>query len=246
MDANLWNDGRSGEAGCAAGNLVLADLAQGGIAFRKVRGTTFESPESIWIGRVCATDSYLSPGVAHWANISFDQHRELMADAASNQRSLVYLFITAMESPPSVHYWRVPGEIIDRLLTEQGKAHRGGVYGMHIVEAHGRYRIGQHDVSEYHRAVSMNERASTKLAGGFEAVRRRRTSAAAASSGDGGGRALVSATTGNPDDHREFTIHLAGGRNARVLLPIPIAENDLPRLKGWFDLMSDVLLARAT
>ena len=245
MDISLWNDGRSGEAGCAAGNMVLGHLANTGVAFRKVRGTTFESPESIWIGRVCATDSYLSPGVSHWANISFDQHRELMADAAANHRSLIYLFITAMELPASVHYWRVPGEIIDRTLSEHAKAHRGAVYGMHIVEAHGRYRIGQHDVTEYHHSVPLNERASARLAVGFEAVRQRKVKGTPATILPDSASAGVTAG-GDDDGQKEFAIPLAGGRNARVVLPIPIAENDLPRLKGWFDLMSDILLARPT
>ena len=57
----LWNDGRSGEAGCLAGNLVLAHLRDTqGESFSERKGTTFRGRTSIWVGRVCSTDAYLN------------------------------------------------------------------------------------------------------------------------------------------------------------------------------------------
>jgi hypothetical protein len=85
----------------------------------------------------------------------------------------------------------------------------------------------------------------TKLAVGFDAVRRRKAKPVAVVPPGAGGRGV---TTAPSDDgaggQREFAIPLARGRSAKLVLPVPIAENDLPRLKGWFDLMSDILVAQ--
>lgn len=113
---NLWNDGRSGPAGCFAGNLVLSDLEKAGDKIAARKGTTFTGKNNIFIGRVCATDDYLQKGLLHWANISHNQHRMLASEANRQGKELCYLFITGTQHPAAVHYWKVPSNLVEEVL----------------------------------------------------------------------------------------------------------------------------------
>lgn len=233
----LWDDGRSGEAGCAAGNIALGHLASQGMRFRKVRGTTFESSDAIWISRVCSSDSYLSGGVAHWANISWDQHRDMLSEAQANNRSLIYLFVTGTEKPAAVHYWRVPAQVVECVLVQQGKNSRGATYGLHLIHDNGTYRIGEFDVTQYHAAVPLASNAAERLVAGFESTRQKKAAKRISP--------LViepeRMPTAEDRDIQRFEVPLTGGRVARLGVPVPISGSDLQRLKGWLDLMADIL-----
>jgi hypothetical protein len=112
----MWKDGRSGLAGCLAGNLVLADIERAGDKIAARKGTTFTGRKSVYIGRVCAKDDYLQKGQRHWANLSRTQHQALAMESSHQGKELVYHFITARHEPPTVHYWKVPGQLIGEFL----------------------------------------------------------------------------------------------------------------------------------
>jgi hypothetical protein len=114
----LWKDGRSGPAGCMAGNLVLADIERSGDKIAPRKGTTFTGRKCIYVGRVCAKDDYLQKGTRHWANISPAQHQALTLEGGRQGKDLYYLFITATHEPAAVHYWKVPGKLIGEFLSQ--------------------------------------------------------------------------------------------------------------------------------
>jgi hypothetical protein len=112
----LWKDGRSGPAGCVAGNLVLADIEFAGDKLAARKGTTFSGRNCLYVGRVCAKDDYLQKGTRHWANLSPTQHQTLALEAGREDKEMFYLFITATRAPAAVHYWKVPGKVVGKLL----------------------------------------------------------------------------------------------------------------------------------
>jgi hypothetical protein len=99
-----------------AGNLVLADIECGGEKIAPRKGTTFTGRKGIYVGRVCAKDDYLQKGQRHWANISPAQHQTLNLESSRQGKNLCYLFITATQEPPTVHYWKVPGKVVGEFL----------------------------------------------------------------------------------------------------------------------------------
>src|SRR5258707_12037136 len=108
----IWTDGRSGIVGGIAGDLVLNDLTRTqGLQFMARKGTTFHAGNKLVVGRVCSSDSYLGGRDVHWANLSLEQHREVMAEAHRGGLELIYLFITALFNQPEIHYWTIPGDI---------------------------------------------------------------------------------------------------------------------------------------
>ncbi|HEX8522904.1 MAG TPA: hypothetical protein VF669_11645 [Tepidisphaeraceae bacterium] len=235
---NLWNDGRSGPAGCFAGNLVLAhlrDTRQEQFATRK--GTTFFGRSSIWVGRVCSTDSYLGGRDKHWANLSFEQHHELAAEARLHGYALNYLFITAQQHQPVIHYWVIPADIIER-LGFAGQHEPNAVFALHIREdeklSPGRYTLETEDVTRYHHVLELRPGEQKKLDESFETMKRAKQRRDTGSAPASGARPAERAAG-------EFEIHLGSGRSALLTLPLPAAPVDLNRIKGWIDLMQDVL-----
>src|SRR4051812_7293065 len=110
-----WVDGRSGVVGGCAGNLALAGFEASEGPLRRVKGTVFEGPRSLLIGRACSS-AYLTDPVLHWANASWEQHVELSREAKGSGKNLCYLFVTASREPVAVRTWRVPGEIVEAVF----------------------------------------------------------------------------------------------------------------------------------
>jgi hypothetical protein len=239
----LWNDGRSGDAGCLAGNLVLARIRDGkGEVFRERKGTTFRGRASIWVGRICSTDSYLNARDRHWANLSIDQHREIMSEAGLEGSTVKYLFITALMNQPLIHYWVIPGDVIDRVAFAKHQNESEFVYSLHIRENNGRFELEEEDVSSFHQVLQLQPADATKLNQQFMAAKQlqaKRAARRAAVTDDG--TTAMSTRIGAGMTENEFRIPLRGGRSAVLSVPIPTAEVDLQRIKGWIDLMSDVL-----
>src|SRR4051794_37268204 len=157
----LWTDGRSGAAGCVAGNFVLSQLNDGTI--KRLKGTMFESSSALLIGRVCATDEYLQPPIVHWANASWDQHVEMKQDAAAAGKKLAYLFITASSDPAEVRYWRVPGSVVEAAFELRCKNKRGDTCAVHISAEKSNYYVGKVDVTKYFKTVEVNPAQARRL-----------------------------------------------------------------------------------
>jgi hypothetical protein len=241
----LWNDGRSGTVGCLVGNLVLAHIRDiQNETFSERKGTTFYGRDAIWVGRICATDAYLSARDRHWANLSIDQHREVMSDASLSAAKVKYLFITALMNQPSVHYWIIPGDIIDRIAFAEHLNDPVFVFSLHIRENNGRYEVEQEDVTCFHNELHLSPADAASLDHGFADARRTIEKRAARRPSRAGLVDVTAVSAEMPES--EFRIPLRGGRSAVLCVPRPTAEVDLQRIKGWIDLMSDVLTENAT
>jgi hypothetical protein len=243
---NLWDDGRSGAAGCLAGNLVLAHLRDAaGESFSERKGTTFFGSGAIWIGRMCSTDAYLYGRDRHWANLSLEQHREISHEAGLEGRSVKYLFITALAGQPVIHYWTIPGALVERAAFSDSRHAADYVYALHIREHDdGRFYLETEDVTEHHHVLPLNPASSSRLDDAFDATRRarQRREAQRDARRSADARQFDAATPREPvGKQTEFQIPLKGGRSALLQLPLPAADVDLARIKGWIDLMNDVL-----
>ncbi len=235
----MWRDGRSGPAGCTAGNLVLAHLeASAGETFHERKGTTFRSRDAIWVGRVCSTDAYLSARDRHWANLSWGQHQQVVAEARRDGAQVKYLFITVLEGEPVIHYWVLGSGLIDEVAFAREGAGTEFVYSLHIRENGGRYEVDGHDVTKHHYRLRLEGSDARRMDTAFEATRapkgRRATGRKAAT-----GPLRTPGVRSDP----EFQIPVIGGRTATLTLPQPAARVDIERIKGWLDLMADVLTA---
>ena len=228
----LWNDGRSGAAGCTAGNLALANLRRVESPLTKLKGTTFESAAAFIIGRVCATDEYLREPILHWANASWDQHVELKRAAQEARKELIYLFITASNDPPAIRYWRVPADAVEAAMVGRGKNRRGEVCAIHIAVDDGRHLIGKTDVTRHCTTVKLDEAAARELHAAFEVAKRQ-------------AHRLNSPPLRNQSGLATFDIPASGAGTIRIQARLPLRMSDVARLKRWIDLTADVLTENA-
>ena len=242
---DLWKDGRTPPAGCLAGNLVLAHLRDAeGEQFTERKGTTFRGRAGIWVGRMCSTDSYLYGRDRHWANLSLEQHREVTHEAALEGGIVKYLFITALAGHVSIHFWIIPSEIVEKVAFCDPRQAADYVYSLHIrEESEGKFVLEGTDVTQYHRIFAPGAAAMSRLERAFEtdaAARQRRqdkkTEMLAAARHERSSDRLASNLT-----RGHFQIPLKGGRSAILEVPLPAVDVDLVRIKGWIDLMNDVL-----
>lgn len=229
-----WSDGRSGDGGRFAGNLVLDRLDPTGQRVRHVKGTVFADRTCYWIGRVVADETYLSNGVAHWANISADQQREMLREAASTMRSLFFLFITAHLSSKIIRYWQVPAEVVGRELVRRGKNDQGDVLGIHIAIRNGRYLLGEEDVTECATEFRMPATDSTKLESAVEVDRVRKRPPAPVIKTPAGG--FLS------ENMRRFDVPLSDGKICTLHAPVPMSKADVNRIKSYIDVITDLLV----
>ena len=246
---DIWNDGRSGIAGCFAGNIALAAISSGEHDIEKLKGTTFSTPRELIIGRVCASDGYLGGSVLHWANVSWDQHCDLEREARSQKKQLLYLFVTASGDPSGIHYWRVPGSIVRLAIEQRERNHRGATAAVHILASGERNLLGTTDISAMRSSVALSDLQARSLS---QMLKDRATSAVRGASNSVRKQSVpepvLKSTDGNFPQRSmtAFDIPIAGARSVRLSIPLPLASADLARLKGWIDLMADVLTEEST
>jgi hypothetical protein len=171
----LWKDGRSGPAGCVAGNLVLAELERIGDKIAPRKGTTFTGRNNVYIGRVCATDEYLQKGQRHWANLSLSQNQVMAMESSRDGKELCYLFITATHEPPTVHYWKVPGRVISKFLQPFAVKPSDQSCWIRIREENGKQCLegGEAapkglEVTQYHQEIRLGEGQTATLREAFQ------------------------------------------------------------------------------
>jgi len=246
---DIWSDGRSGLVGCFAGNIAL-EAVSGQCEIRKLKGTTFSTPSQLIIGRVCASDHYLGASVLHWANVSWDQHCDLEREAKAEDKQLLYLFVTASGDPVSVHYWCVPADMVRLAIEQRGKNRRGATAAVHILASGERNLLGTTDVTSLYSVVDLDDEKSQLL----EHLLKGRNASELRAANHAVQRQVpsyesISASADGVLIRRQmaaFDIPIAGARTARLSIPLPLATADLARLKGWIDLMADVLTEQTT
>jgi hypothetical protein len=227
-----WVDGRSGWLGGLIGEIVLDHLDPGGSTVQRIKGTVFGDQHHIWVGRIVANESYLSSGVLHWANVSWDQLDDAEREATQSRRKLFFLFITFFAGRGKLVYWTIPSRILSEELKKRSKNSRGGVYGLHISDKNGRHILGSHDVTQQATEVALRPEQLRRLRGEM--------------SPDATPDDVRDATqnTEPSTNLKSFSIPLSEGREARLVSPVPVSEQDITRIKGWIDLMSDVLAGK--
>lgn len=241
---SVWNDGRSGEAGCLAGNLVLEELARVHGRFTRVKGTTFQSRDAVWIGRFCH-EVYVEWPYCHWANVGVDQLQEMSAYAQSAGKRLVYLFVTAHPTrAAAIAYWAVPADVLREVLDARGRNTARTTFAVHIAFRDGRFEMDQADITRFHGELTPGPDIVSRLRNVPPAA-----APARRSQDDSVRSRRVTRRQGariGQLQHplREFTVPLTGERSALLRLPVPLAEVDVSRIKGWMDLMSDVLTGK--
>lgn len=235
-----WTDGRSGESGRYAGNLVLDQIDPAGNQISKHKGTVFVDSHRCWVGRVVADDAYLMKGVLHWANISADQHRELLQFARETQRVLLYLFVTAHPDSRTVRFWQVPAAVLNRELKRRGKDGHGFVLGLHISDRAGRHMLGEEDVTEHFTESAIDAASTVELSLAVRNDREKKERAEASPPIDRTN--IDSAESALDATVRRFDIPLSGGRVATLNAPLPMTPQNVARVKGYIDLMSDLFV----
>jgi hypothetical protein len=246
-----WNDGRSGVAGCIAGNIAINAINSEQKPIRKLKSTIFDTNEHIIIGRVCASDDYLIGSVLHWANLSWDQHCEIERDAARERKRFLYLFVTASADPVGVRYWLVPADIVRLAIQKRGKDYRGATAAIHIVDDDGRHVLGNADVTSLHAEAALTNEQAQSLLDAMSKRQSRARSGKAEVQDDSGGRISTPGQEALPPDAearaiRSYTIPISGGRCAQLAVPAALTPGDVVRMKSWLDLMSTVLTEEST
>jgi hypothetical protein len=187
-------------------------------------------------------DGYLGAGVLHWANVSSDQHRELTQYSKETGRQLIYLFITAHPELGLVRFWQVPAAVIEREFGRRGKTVAGSVMGLHISDKDGRHMLGEEDVTEHSAELKIDSATSSELAVAVRHDRKKKARVEPAGAIEER-RADSFELPASDAAMRRFDIPISGGRIAVLSAPIPLTDQDLTRVKGYVDLMSDLLLS---
>lgn len=146
----VWADRRSGPIGCLSGNAVLAVLQeQEGENIVHEKGTVFGTSKKLFVGRMCSSDQYLQKGIAHFCNMSIQQHEQMMEE----KRELRYLFITVQGD--EVHYWDVPGRVIGAVLPKLSAKPDGTTRFLRITEKDGKYFLVNKNITQYHKSITI-------------------------------------------------------------------------------------------
>jgi hypothetical protein len=172
---NEWQDNRSGRLGQMAGNIVLRALAADAGRLEREKGTVFAGARGRYICRF-SQRAYLGTQHRHWCNLSLAQHEETLATAGRSQQVPYYVFITITAGRrPEIEYWCVPAAQLTGVLGEM-PVNSANQICVRIVEEDGVHRIGELDVTPYHRIAPLRrgecrllERAGRE--GGPSAVR---------------------------------------------------------------------------
>lgn len=160
----LWSDGRSGQAGQIAGNLVLEDSARRfRETIRRRKGTTFVSSKHLYFGRARAhgAEEDWAKGIAHWFNLSPRQFGELTKEAREKKRKLFFVLITAL--PKEIHYWRIPSDVIGRILPRLPVKKSDKSCLLRIEKEGGRFVLEGEDITKHHQILRPDRRMAAAL-----------------------------------------------------------------------------------
>lgn len=151
MKLDIWQDNRSGNVGCITGNIILSQFAkEKGLKKKEVvheKGTIFSTPEHIIVGRICASDQYLQKDIAHFCNMSPSQTKSIKHD----KKEPLYLFITVSKS--LVHYWLVPGKIVDHVMRHLETKPSSPSCFLRITDKSGKFFLGSENITQFHRSI---------------------------------------------------------------------------------------------
>ena len=233
--ATVWNDGRSGMAGCFAGNVALGALELVEASIEKVKGTCFEGAHSVLVGRVCSSDGYLTEPVLHWANTSWDQHQEMKARAKQQGKKLFYVFVTASKDPPVVRYWKVPGSVVETAMTAREKNRAGATCAIHITGDESNHYLGPTKVTEFHDAVTLTGPDAAAMSRAFADANVKASRS----------ESVPRSNVVQSESSTRYAIPVSGGRAVQVELPGGRNPHDQERVPARFALSSDALVSSA-
>ncbi len=152
MTTRVWIDNRTGPVGRIAGNLVLGRIQQlEGEKISKDRGTVFSTSDKTFVGRVCATDEYLQPGVVHFCNMSPRQTKNVETD----KKSVHFIFITI--SGNIIHYWIVPKKTVEEVLENASPKPSSKTCHLRIMEKDEQFFLGDKNITQYHQTIRIKK-----------------------------------------------------------------------------------------
>lgn len=153
-----WLDNRSGTEGQEIGNTVLTALEeQLGEDISHEKGTVFTSPSYVIVGRICATIKYLQNNVLHFSNMSAAQ----VAGMNEFRKKILYLFISANEI--NIHYWLVPGKIIERVISKLVPKPSANSSFLRIINRNGQHCLAGQNITKYHTAIPKSKSENTEV-----------------------------------------------------------------------------------
>lgn len=204
-------------------------------SFKRWKGTVFDNGETLFIGRVCADADYLGR-FAHWANVSLEQLDEVAA--ASPDKRVVFLFITARLTEGRIDFWQVPADLVRAYVYEKQQVWRGGSSALHIRERRGRFWMGSYDVTEFHDSIEL---ATTTE----EVMEQRLEQGPATESVGAKGRSSSPDRLEPPPEpagyNGVFEVPTSLGHPVVLSVPYGINRADLARVKSFVDLIADLV-----
>jgi hypothetical protein len=99
--------------------------------------------------------------------------------------------------------------------------------------------LGEEDVTECYAEFNITAEASDQLTTAVQRDRKKK----ARGTGSDTMEMTVLPEPAKETEVRRFEIPLSGGRVARLDAPVPMTAQDLTRVKGYIDLMSDLLVS---
>ena len=163
MRNKLWADRRSGALGCYAGSAVLAVLQEAERdKVEHEKGTVFGTPKKLFVCRFCQTNihNYLQKGIAHFCNLSMDQHQEV-TEKDEQKRDVYYVFITV--SGNVADYWVVASKVIGEILPSLKAKPDGTTRFLRITTKNDKYYIGERNVTSSHRQLKLPRKDIEKV-----------------------------------------------------------------------------------
>lgn len=162
MNLKVWADNRSGLLGCIAGNLVLSQIAQeAGLKPSEIvheKGTIFQTPTKVIVGRICTSDKYLQKDVAHFCNISATQTQDI---SSFEGKESYFLFITI--SMTTIHYWLVPIATVEKVMKTLKPKPSSPTCFVRIYNQGDKTFLGDQDITAHHRTMPMRGHRASRL-----------------------------------------------------------------------------------
>lgn len=164
-----WTDGRSGAVGRFVGQIALDDLQVWSGGLSNWKGTVFVSEGTVVLGRT-AQEEYTRAGnqqCAMWANVSEVQVEDLRDEFGAAE--IRFLLVSLSRDRSFLRTWLIPYKAVRKhiFLAAEAKGN-GDQWDLKIDERAGRWLMGEGDVTEYYRELTLSPSQRQALAGAFQ------------------------------------------------------------------------------
>lgn len=160
-----WIDGRSGEIGRTIGQIAIDDLEARQGELSHVGGTVFANDRRVVVGRTAQEEYTRSANKqhAHWANISQTQVRRLRDEFGAAE--VWFLLVSLSLQRDFLRIWYMPYQIVAVNVIDASAPKADGSHDLKIEDRDGRWFLGDADVSEFYREISLTAAQRELVAG---------------------------------------------------------------------------------